>query len=306
MAVVALRLLGRDEESVAGARRLVAMLKAAYPDGHPQTGWALTELATSLDNAGRLSACREAFAEAEELFGRLVGESHPDVMTYATLGMAFAAVQAGDAPGLRSRVERSRQTKGLRPVVRAWWDAMAALADGYEGDLDGARAILAALLAEHAGEAKVEPVVRMYAAEVERRAGNIEAARALAEPALAIFRAGVPPSHGRRGEPRHAAGEMPAFVGALRVEGGAAAEGIALLEEALQAAASIPEPDVVWYAPLANYWLAVALADTGGDMSRAIRLARTARSQAAVVDPGGIGIAELATTFLREHGEAVP
>jgi eukaryotic-like serine/threonine-protein kinase len=87
--------LGDYENSVSTLRQCVAMLRVAFPQGHPLLSQALGNLAGSLDDIGDRDAASAMFAEGLKMKIDLLGEDHFSVVgTLAT--MTWRSVQQND------------------------------------------------------------------------------------------------------------------------------------------------------------------------------------------------------------------
>jgi tetratricopeptide (TPR) repeat protein len=87
--------LGEYGNSVATLRQCVAMLRTAFPQGHPLLSQALGNLAGSLDDTGDRDAASAMFAEGLKMKIDLLGEDHFSVVgTLST--MTWRSVQQND------------------------------------------------------------------------------------------------------------------------------------------------------------------------------------------------------------------
>lgn len=67
--------------ALAAQRESVALLREAYPKGHPLLAQSLSNLAASLDDNGQREAAGKAYAEALRMRIDLLGEDHPGVVS---------------------------------------------------------------------------------------------------------------------------------------------------------------------------------------------------------------------------------
>jgi tetratricopeptide (TPR) repeat protein len=145
-------------------------LRLAVERGGPRPA-ALHNLAFALEQLGRLD-------EAEAAYGEAAGRARDDVRIM--LGWSIVALKRGDAVAAQSRLARSRELLGDKPVPALWyWAATLAAASAEDNDtaLETARAGV--------GAHPSHPVLRNNLAVLLEVSGDIGGAETLLRSALA-------------------------------------------------------------------------------------------------------------------------
>ena len=98
---------GDHEGALRFQLEVVAMLRSAYPHGHPNLAKDLSNLASAYEIAGRFNEAAVTFGQALPLQIDLLGESHPDVVETLSSMTNLA-------------LRRGHEAEALRDGARAW------------------------------------------------------------------------------------------------------------------------------------------------------------------------------------------
>jgi tetratricopeptide (TPR) repeat protein len=225
-AVTSLLELGRVDEALASAQRAEAIFRASLPADHPHTAAALGSVASAMHAKGDTLAAKIAAAQQLEMNVRRLGAAHPDVALahhnlgtleyelgdHTAAGRHFALAIAGyeaidpEHPELAGSLSAAGEVEhrlGRHREARAYFE----------------RAI--AILRDAGLEGRVElPIAQRSLARVCLALGDLPAARASVERALALFAAQprwadrLAPTHWLDATIRRAAHDMPGAIAA--------------------------------------------------------------------------------------------
>jgi serine/threonine protein kinase/tetratricopeptide (TPR) repeat protein len=281
--------LGKTEEALAEWEELIRILGVAYPEGHKRTGWALHQKAIAQIELGQLGKAHETLLQAEAMLSATLGPTHTETVRGPTARLIQFSALTGDEAGTRRRIRDALASGSAEPSIPLYAAAVAAL----DGDAEGARSAIAPLVQNVGGlPPTLQQTVLIGASYVEMVLGDLDAAATFTERALAL-----PPAEGPNG------GLTPTFAGYVRLEAGDAKGALPLLEEGVERTGDEAISIAIWWRPIAEYALAVALDRTGGDSARAEALAQRAVEDGAAVAPLGIDAGALAQTWLSKRAD---
>jgi len=266
---------GDFTNALAHHHRALALREKYLPPEHPDLGWSLNNIGTTLFNKGDFEEAEPYLRRAIEIWTKGLGPEHP-YLAFAEHNLALVLSRRGqhaaaDEHHARSVATMERAVGPDHPDV-AWMLSNWATNDDFLGRYDQARQKLeraVEILEKAAGsEHPILPIALTNLGEVAEHQGRCDEARDIYQRALSIWEKNAGADHPDTSE---------ALVGVARcwLADGRPARALPLLERALRVRADNPGEPV--YVADARFALARTLWGLGKNRGRAHTLAEQAR-----------------------------